>query len=394
MPDIASTRGEIAFAALQPDIDTFTMPTSSGTIPVTSSPEFTQKPEVAENEEMVDTYSAQQGKFAGYKAGTWKLSTNFKLSGTPGILSNLHPLLLSLYGRHTVNAGTDIRYRHYRKNTDDLVFLSIIVKRDFVTEYITGAVVNQGEMNLVATKIQGIDFSGQFKKKVRSGTCSLLSGIDGTVTPVTVLPLKEAEAFKRFDIDSYIYVGTDDNSGTGHKVVDIDPAANTVTIENGVTTLQGADSVIAGFVPVVSLCSEDISTRYGWINIDTGAAGQRKIAITEANYSIDNGIKSLDDIVSDQDFNTEVVPDTRKVLMKITKYFDIKSPNTGYDIRQQTDCDVELNIGKETGKSIRVLIPKMRILDTGESGTPQKKKNIDGQCFPDTGDDESTLILK
>ena len=327
---IASTRGEIIFAAIQNDIDTFVMPTSSGTIPVTSSPEFTQKPEVAENEEMVDSYSDQAGKFAGYKAGSWKVSTNFKLSGSPGVEPNIHPLLLSLYGRHEVNAGTDVRYKHYRKNTDDMVFLSIVVKRDFVTEYITGAVVNQGEMKLVATKIQGIDFSGQFKKKVQAGTCSLLSGIDGTVTPVTVLPLKEAEAFKRIGIDSYIYVGTDDNSGAGFKVTDVDPAANTVTIEDGVTTVQDADSVIAGFVPVVSLSDEDISTRYGWINIDTGDAGQRKLAITEANYSIDNGIKALEDIVSDEDFNSEAVPDTRKVLMKITKYFDVNSPNTKY----------------------------------------------------------------
>jgi len=394
MAKIASTRGEIIFAAIQTDIDTFTMPTSSGTIPVTGSPEFTQKPEVAENTEMVDSFSQQPGTFAGYKAGSWKVSTNFKLSGTPGVEPNIHPLLLSLFGRHEVNAGTDVRYKHYRKNTDDLLFLSIVVKRDFVTEYITGAVVNQGEMNLVATKIQGIDFSGHFKKKVQAKTCSLLSGIDGTVTPVTVIPLKEAEAFKRFDIDSYIYVGTDDNSGAGFKVTDVDPAANTVTIDAGVTTVQDADSVIAGFVPVVSLSGEDISTRFGWINIDTGAAGQRKLAITEAKYSINNGIKSLDDIVSDGDFNTEVVPDTRKVLMKITKYFTVDSTNTEYDIRQQTDCDVELNIGKETGKSIQVLIPKMRILDTGESGSPEKKKNIDGQCFPNTGDDESTLILK
>ncbi len=393
MADIASTRGEIIFADAQTDIDTFSMPTSSGTIPVTSSPEFTQKPEVAENEEMVDSYSDQPGKFAGYNAGSWKVSTNFKLSGSAGVEPNIHPLLLSLYGRYEVNAGTDVRYKHYRQ-TDDIVFLSIVVKRDFVTEFIIGAVVNQGEMKLEATKIQGIDFSGHFKKKVRAGTASLLSSIDGTVTPVTVIPLKEAEAYKRFDVDSYIYVGTDDNTGSGFKVVDVDPAANTVTIEGGVTTVQADDSVIAGFVPVVSLSGEDIATRFGWINIDTGAAGQRKLAITEANYTVNNAFKPLDDIVSDVDYTTEIVFDKRKVEMKITKYFDVDSPNAEYDIREQTDCDVELNIGKETGKSIQVLIPKMRIQDTGESGSPEKKKNIDGQCFPDTGDDESTLILK
>lgn len=396
MSDIATGKGEHIFVVVQPDISTFEKPTTSNSVMVVQPPEFVQEPDIAGSEELTFSEAEEPGEFAGYKAGTWSLESYMKLSGSPGVLSNMHPLLYAWYGRFTQNAGVDVRYQHYRlfNPRDPVVYLSVIVKKYFTVEFITGAWVNDGGLKGTSGKIQPVNLSGFFLKKARAGTAKLNEDIDGTVTPVTSIPLKEPEAYKRYDPDSYIVVGTDDNSGEGLLITAVDKATNTLTIEGGVTTVQNEDAEIKGWSPVPAVLGEKLTTRHGWMNVNAGEAGQRTMGITEFDYKVDNGFKANEDEMNDTDYTASTSRTGRKVTLNASRYFRLEDTGFDYDILQQTAIPFELNIGKEPGRMVQIIGSNMRTQKKNESGKEEKKVGLDFKCHPDAGDDESTLILK
>jgi hypothetical protein len=391
--DVASEKGEVIYVALQTDIDTFSMPTTSGTIFVTSSPEFEQKTINAENQEVTDSLGEEPGEFAAFEMGDWKISCNFKASGTAGVESPIHSLLLAAYGR-TENTGPDVRYYHYRKDLDPIQFLSVVVKKHFETKYITGAYANTMEVKVEKGKIQTVDFSGKYKKEVRAGKANLLSDINGTTTPETTIPFETDESYKRIDVDSYVKIGTDDNSGTGFKVTAVDPATNTMTVDPAVATDQSAGAIIKGFTPVSTKAGKNITSRFAWLKINTGDAGDRNVGITDGTYKLENNFKALDEQMSDSDFNGDATTDTRKVSLNPTKYSTIEDTADPFDIQNTTDITGELNIGKTAGSSLTFTFAKLRLVESKESGSPEKKKGKTLKAHPDTGDDESVLIMK
>jgi hypothetical protein len=392
---IASSKGEIIWVAIQTDEDTINFPTSSGTIPLTAPPEFTQKPRMAENKEMVDSFAAQPGMAAGLQTGNFKISLNFKASGSAGALSPIHPLLYALYGRFTQNAGVDVRYNHYQRD-DTFIYLTVLVKKEFETILVKSARVKKMELKPSAAQILPIDLTGFFMERFIAGTSTLDENIDGTVTPVTEIPLdsNDPEAFKRVHVGSYIYVGTDENSGAGFEVTAVNEGTNTLTIADGVTTVQNQGVKVAGFTPAVVKSGEDMMASRSWLDVNTGAAGSRKIHLTEGTFTVENGTKALEDIMDDADSTTQFSEDTRTVNFNLTRYWTIESVDARYHLENQTQIPATLNIGKEAGKIIQVDMPNWRLKDESESGQPEKKLGIQGQCFEDTGDDESTMILK
>ncbi len=392
MNDIASSKGEMIFVAQQPDIDTFVMPTTTGSVFLINEPDSKQKPNTAANQESRSDLGEQPATFAGYEIGDAKISCNLKTSGTPGVLPPIHILLLSVFGKHTTTAN-EVKYNSYARE-DTPIYLSVVVKKQMETQFITGAWINSTEIKIDKGKIQSIDFGPKFKKAVKVGIASLKNAIDGTSTPVTVIPIKEAEGYKRFDVDSYIVVGSDNNTGAGFKVTAVDTTANTVTIEDGVTTVQPVDAVIKGFTPVISESGKNIVSQFAWLKLNTGAAGDRNVAIITANFKVDNGIKGLDEEMSESEWNATTTWDSRKVTLDVSRYFRVEDTQDTFDIVKGTDIVASLNLGKETGNSIALEFPRMRILETGESGKPEKKNDKKFQAYPLNGDDEVTLVIK
>jgi hypothetical protein len=393
---IASTKGEIIWVATQADQQTINFPTSSGTIALNAPPEFTQKPRLAENKEMVDSFAAQPQIAAGMQTGNFKISLNLKASGSPGQLSPIHPLLYALYGRFTQNSGVDVQYNHYHRD-DDFIYLTFLVKKQFDTILVKSARIKKMEIKPAAAQILTIDFTGFFMERFIAGTSTLDSTIDGTSQPVTGIPLdttNDPEAFKRYNVGSYIYVGTDDNTGAGFKVTAINEGTNTLTIADGVTTVQNAGVTVAGFTPAVVKSGENTTGSRSWVEVNTGAAGSRKIHLTEGDFSVENGTKALEDIMDDAHSTTQFAEDTRTVNFNLTRYWTQEAADAKYHLQNRTQITAALNIGNEPGKIIQISMPNWQLKDQNESGQPEKKIGIQGQCFEDSGDDESTLILK
>lgn len=390
---IQSTAGEHSFACVQSDPATFTMPTTSNTILVTASPEAPRKPKHSTNDEFSFSRGKKPGKHVGYEAVNWKLIPNFRMSGASGTESNLHPLILAAYGKHTVTPGTNVTHNHYGRD-DKLVHLSIINVRQFTTEFIVGAVCNTMDLKANAHETQKLEFNGFAKYKYCAGTATLKDDIDGTSTPVVVIPLGEAEAWKNYDPGCYIQVGSDTNSAQGHKVISVNDTANTITIDAaGVSTNQTAGAVVKGFAPVPLELGELLTVGHAYVKVNTGASGDRKVGFTNYAFRLDNHITPLDNQASENNDFFEYSYGSRDVTFEYSRYYTHDGQTDRYHYERMEKVPVELNIGNEPGSMIQLIMPDVRFSDRSVTGTDSQEQGMKGTCYEDTTDDESTLIL-
>jgi len=391
---IASEKGEVIWAAIQTTVDEPNFPTTSGTIFVTQSPTISREPIIATNNEITDSYAQRPGEICGYKAGTLKIEMNFKVSGAKGALSPIHPLILAAYGRHTVEPNTSVTYHHYRRNPEDpFVYLTILIKKQTETVLLTNVRVNKINIDITNDKLLPVTFDCHYEKQYHAGKSTLKTPIDGTTTPVAVIPLNGLEDYQMFDVGSYIYVGVDDNDGAGYLVTAVSKTNNQLTIQGGVATAQNAGVKIAGFTPVVTSCGSNLQAGKSWKTANTGELGARKIYYTNLQYNLENNVKPLENICSD-DGVIGFAEGGRKVTLSTNRYYSLTGDNARYLLQNQVGIPITAQVGTEQGKILQLIIPSWKINKQTESGKEEKTIAIDGQCFEDIGDDESTLVLK
>lgn len=390
---IASTEGELIFAAVQPGPGQITMPTSSNTIYLTAAPTVTHKPRIAENKEKRNTLDPQPGKVCAMSIGDFKFQTHLVVSGTKGELSNIHPLLLSAYGRHTVNAGTNVTYEHYRINTE-YVYLTVLVKKELETLLLADAVIHTLTLKSTACALQVVDYDGYFLTKYRAGTGHLNAAIDGTTTPVTEIVLKTKKEAETYDPGAYINIGADNNSGAGFKITAVDVDTKTVTFTPELTSQQDADAEVVGWTPVEVASGYQIDGGFGDFVLDEDSEGASPVQIVSADYTLKNNIQKIEDERgSSTGYTGRYGTATREVTFNTESYFSTDELSAEYHLKNQSQITVELNMGEEEGKKAKIEIPNLKLTDVTESGDQQKKQARQGKCYPDTGDDPSKLIL-
>lgn len=390
---IASTDAERIFAAIQPGKGQITMPTSSNTIYLTAAPTVTQKPRIAENKEKRNTLDQQPGKVCAWQIGDWKFQTHLVVSGTKGVESNIHPLLLAAYGRHTVNAGTNVTYEHYQIKKD-FVYLTVLVAKEFETQLLVDVVVNTLAVKSTACALQLVDYDGYFLTKYRAGTGHLDAAIDGTTTPVTDIVLKTQKEAETYDPGAYINVGSDSNSGSGFKITAVDVATKTLTIDPGVPSQQPADAEVVGWTPVEVASGYQIDGGFGDFVLNEGGEGASPVQIVSADYTLKNNIQKIEDERgSSTGYTGKYGTGKREVTFNTDSYLTVDELSAEYHLKNQSQITVELNMGEEDGKKAKIELPNLKLTDVSESGDQQKKQARQGKCYPDTGDDPSRLIL-
>lgn len=390
---VSEARG-IIWTAVQPDEDTITLPTASNCILLTAPGEFTQKSKIAKNEEMRSTKGRKAGKNVGSQIGTWKITPNLKLSGTAGELSNIHPLLLSLWGNNTVNTGVDVQYTHY-KDGDDLVFLTILEKKDFGNVLYKSCIVNTGDFPVkAAAEFLKCDYAGFYKSEHHAGYATLASDIDGTGSAVTAIPLAETNAYEDYDVGAIIVVNDDDNGGQGHEITAIDEGTNTLTITPGVTSIQTTGAPIKPWAPPAVDQDESIVAQYAWYERDFGRDQGKKLGFSEYTFKVDNKFEGKDDQVDFYGTVFHVTAGDREVTINPTSYFTADQKPLRYYLNKNTKIPMTFQIGKEAGKIIQVILPDVRIEDRSETKDKAQKVGITCGCYEENGDDESTFIMK
>ena len=390
---IASTEAERIFAAIQPGKGQITMPTSSNTIYLTAAPTVTQKPRIAENKEKRNTLDAQPGKVCAFSIGDWKFQSHLVVSGSKGVESNIHPFLLSAYGRHTVNAGTNVTYEHYHIK-DEFVYLTVLVAKEFETQLLADVVVNTLAVKSTACALQVADYDGYFLTKYRAGTGHLNAAIDGTTTPVSEIVLKTKKEAETYDAGAYINIGTDNNSGAGFKITAVDEDTKTLTFTPDLTSQQDADADVVGWTPVEVASGYQIDGGFGDFVLNEGGEGASPVQIVSADYTLKNNIQKIEDERgSSTGYTGKYGTGKREVTFNTDSYLTVDELSAEYHLKQQSKITVQLNMGIEDGKKAQIVIPNLKLTDVSESGDQQKKQARQGKCYPDAGDDPSSLIL-
>jgi len=390
---ILSGEGDVLFVAIQTGLEQPTKPLSSGTVFLTATPTLTHKPREAENKELRRTRDPQPGKNVGMSIGDFKFSTNFALSGSKGVTSCIHPFLLSGFGRYTETPGDNVTYTHYQFD-DEWVYLTVLWKKESETILLEDFVVDTLTIKSTAATLQTIDFSGYFLKKKQAGTGYLNAAL---TTGTTNIVLKTKTQIETFEIGSLINIGTDTNSGEGFQITAVDISTNTLTVDTGITIAQDADALVTGWSPVEVASGYTVDGGFGEFLVNQNSDGAGAVQIISADYTLKNNIAKLEEergSSSNGGYVGRFGTGKREITFNTEQYLTIDGLSADYHLKNNSVITTELNMGEEEGKTAKLIIPNMRLSDVSESGDAQKKQSRQGKCFPDAGDDASSLVLR
>lgn len=354
MSEIATGKTEVVWAKLEAVQGTFLKPAAADAVLVISDTTGKQTRIFKDDKQKRSTLSKLGQKAGPYNPGEWALSAYIKPSGSIGVAPCPAQLIEALAGYETISAGVSVTYSLY-KFGDAIKTLSMIIRKGWDVHFISGAFVNKGSIPVKAgdqdDAIFQAAYSGEFLKSCVAGTDELSAAIDGTITPVTVIPVKKP---KRHEAGTYIIVGSDDNSGAGFEVTSVDIVAEEVTIVGGVTTVQPIDSVVKGWTPDVSESGELIHGRFGMAQTSEDGVSYDDFIITEELTEITNNFKILNDEKTGDSFPQSMTKnELRDITIKVDKYFYPEDSARRYDANNQTRFWLKIPVGDVAGKRAR-----------------------------------------
>ena len=395
MSEIATGATQIAWVKKETTQGTFEKPAASDAILVISDITGKQDRIFLEDAQKRQSLS-RLGRVAGpYNPGEWSIATYIKPSGSLGTEPVGSVLLEALFGKKTVTSGTKVEYSLYTID-DSIITLSMIIKRGWETYFISGAFVDKGSFPIKAGDgndaiFQGT-FSGQFLKSYLAGTDSLSSAIDGTTTPVTTIPVIDA---KKYEAGAYIVVGSDDNSGQGFKITAVDTSANTLTIEDGVTTSQASGAVVKGWTPDVVESGYLIHGRFGLVQTSEDGSSYNDFVITEATIEMANNFNVLNDEKTGDAYpRTITKTQVRDIDLSISRYFYPEESRRRFDANNQTRFWIKIPVGDTAGKRARFEFLNVQFESPEVSGDAEMNVALKGKAYAtSTLDDEIKLIF-
>ena len=364
MAEIAIGKDQVLWIKEESSLGTPTWPTANDAVLLTGDGVFRQERAFVEDEQKRLTLS-KLGRVAGpYRPGEFTIPTYIKPSGSRGVAPVPAALLKGLFGKENVVSGTKVEYI-LAGIDDDMPSFTMAFKYGHMVFYNFGCLVNQGSFPIRAgtgaDSIVGATFSGYFLKQAYAGIDALSSAIDGTSTPVTTIPVKNA---KKFTANSRIVIGDDDNSGEGYLVTAVDYDNNTLTITPGCNTAQATDAVVKGWTPSVVEAGVLVHGRFGILQESLDGNNWVDTYITEATIEINNNIKILEDEKTGDAYPRSYVRATeREVTLNISGYFRKDASQYFYEAAAQIARQIKLPAGDEAGKRLRFEMPNVQ-LDT------------------------------
>lgn len=345
--------------------------TSAHFLPTVGDAKFGQKPQFEESDEAAMSFSRLGRDMTGYNPGEFSFEFKERASGSLGVAPVGGVVLASLVGKEVISAGASVKYVP-RAVSDPNVTFTVLQKKGFDTLLFTGCATVKGTKKVSVQPgkdaVAKVSVSGIFMRRYRAGTDALLSAIDGTTTPVTVIPLKTAGAWKRYDPGARVVIGTDTASGLGHVIASRDSVNNTITLSGtGVTTEQAIDAVVKGWTPAAALSGYTMMNKFGITQINKAGGDYANLAITEATVDIDNGNHALFE-KDDTLFPTAIAGGDRVIKFSFTRYVRLDCSDYQYDSENQVAVGVKLPTGNVAGKRSIISLPKIELDDPEESG--------------------------
>jgi hypothetical protein len=392
--EIAIGKDQVIWAKEQTVKGMAVWPSATDAIRITGDGKFVQDRSFYDEKEKVLSLG-ELGRTPGlYKAGDFSFPCNIKASGSLGVAPVPGKILKSLIGKEMVTGSTSVVYELY-KLTDDPVYLSVLVKNNFMTMLVSDLVVCKGTIPINASDsdaaiVEG-SWSGNFLK-------SLIAGTDATsqleAAAATAIHVVDA---RKYEVGQKIIVGTSGVT-SGHLIETVAVATNIVTIAaTGLESEQASGAIVKGWTPAITTSGIKMHGRFGKYQEKLSGGSYTDVLISEATLEIDGGWKVLNDEKIDADYGSGFTPGTRVMTLKLSLYVRSDGSKYRYEANNQIAKEVKLQAADgpyslASGKRMEFTMPNMQIDPPSESGDAERKHEITGHLFDTAALDDALKL--
>ncbi|MCP4147644.1 MAG: hypothetical protein GY757_07830 [bacterium] len=305
-----------------------------------------------------------------WELGSYTIDTYVKPAGTLGVKPVAAPVYEAALGVETVTPGTSVVYSQPPERQTPVTYSILVQDNDRMTIH-GGCGLEKLSVTVKATELVNMNVSGKFMNHATAGTTTIES-IDGTSTPVEVLPLDTAGAHDKYMKGAKIILPVDDNGGAGYLITAVDSDANTITVTPGVPTSHEAGTIITGWSPGAVEVGEPVHGAYGIITANGG-----EITAKEGTVTVNVPLKE-DEQKRDGEF-----PVCLKYDGEDTKECTVNGSfdSHGFNVAANTKTPnaVTIPAGQDAGKRIKFVMPAVQWQKPKTSGKDARETALTGK---------------
>jgi len=313
-------------------------------------------------------------RFTGRKTAEFTLEKYILPSGSKGTKPDDAILWEALFGQEEVHMDTSVDYKLLAEGS---ISLSIFNDVGPHREAICGAVPTSMTLNWTGGDEPKVSFNGPAKDHYFCGSGTLAA--DATTT--TTITVNDA---RQFAIDMLIKIGTEDNSGAGFKITEINYGTNVLTLNAQVESQSSGAAVIP--LPLTPVTTGDVIP----VIVGNVKFGSSTILVTGCSFTVDQKIALRNDEFGSVSASGFRHPEFREVTCSLDLYFTKDAGRWLNDAKRFTAQDIEVNLGETEGYKLEIdasqvefEIPNIDVPDTGECTI-----SLAGKCLGSSGEDE------
>ena len=383
MVEIGIGQDQAIWAKIQGAKGTPEWPSATDAVRVTGDGKFSQDRSLYDSKEKVLSLDPLERVPGLYKAGEFSFPCYIRAAGALGVVPVPAAILKSWWGKETIVTSTSVAYDLYTMD-DAPVYLTVLVKNNFVTMLVYDLVVRKGTLPIIAADspdaiVEG-SFSGEFLKSLIAGTdaTSQLEALNATAIHVVDA--------RKYEIGQKIIVGTSGVTA-GHLITDVVVSTNIVTIAaTGLDSEQASGAVVKGWTPVITTSGYLMHGRYGKYQEKIGAGAYTDVLITEGVFELDNGWEASNDEKDDTDYGSSFSFSKRDIACKISRYVRSDGAVYRHEANNMTQKLIKLQAASgpyslASGKRFEIAMPNAQIDPPSESGDTKRKYEIALHAF-------------
>lgn len=319
-------------------------------------------------------------RLTGKTSGKWNVDMHLLCGASAGSSPDLAQFLKSAGFTETLNGGVDAQYA---LNQSAMTTFGLLLDNDNSSQLAHGCVTESIKIKFDGNNPAKISFSGKSASVKRTGT-STLSGVE--IVGQTVLSVTEAECF---NVGAYVQVGTDNNSGDGFKITNVDTSLNTITINTGLLIEGASGAVVGPVIPVITMNGTPISGILGAVTL-----GGTTLEVTEGEIEIELMINDTLDKFGSESYDAVTLVD-RRVKANLTLFGNRDGLLQWMRSKAFSSASLVITIGTTSPNKVLVTMPYFE-MDLSAVEIPEVDQNmikISGVALKSSGNDELTLKM-
>jgi len=382
--NIGTSRDETVFVVLESTKGTLVFPLSTGVEAVVCAgdseigqdPTFTDSPEKSGSRDVLNQFQDM------IPAGQFKIPLCVRPSGTAGNVPMGDALLLSVFGKKTVNAGVSVVYSQALTKPS----VSIWRKRGHTVRFCAGAVVDSFTVKGVNKGAVILEMSGQFMRMGWAGTDQVNAAAAQAATTFT------AKNAKLFTVGAVIWNKTKNDKATnGYTITGVNTTTNAITFTPAIVPAGGwaVDDQIEGYLPTPAPIGAALESRKSTISV----LGAQK-TLVELNVTYGDKVQVLDNEMTSSGYPEDYVEDTRSIKGNIKMNFRRLDVALFTDGLAGSEGAVNAQFGTVAGKiaTLNFARAKMAVPRESSSG-PLTQLDVAFTALGTNGEDSATFTF-